>query len=78
LRPEQIKKELQPLISTIITKTSDLKKKVREASMNFCLHMSHQVEIGCETVVELMLCEMDKVLQTSQDKNQSAAAPVGN
>ena len=41
LRPEQIKRELSPLISSILTKTSDLKQKVREASLNFCLYLSH-------------------------------------
>ena len=41
LRPEQIKRELSALISMIINKTSDLKQKVREASMNFCLYLSH-------------------------------------
>lgn len=41
LRPEQIRRELSPLISSILTKTSDLKQKVREASMNFCLYLSH-------------------------------------
>jgi len=41
LRGEQLKKELQPLIQIIIQKTSDLKQKVREASMNICLYLSH-------------------------------------
>jgi len=41
LRPEQIKREMAPLIQVIISKTSDLKQKVREASINFCLYLSH-------------------------------------
>jgi hypothetical protein len=41
LRPEQIRRELSPLVSSILTKTSDLKQKVREASLNFCLYLSH-------------------------------------
>jgi len=41
LRPEQIKRELTPLIKSVINKTSDMKLKVREASMNFCLYLSH-------------------------------------
>ncbi len=41
LRPEQIKKELSPLISGILKNTSDHKQKIREASMNFCLYLSH-------------------------------------
>jgi hypothetical protein len=51
LRPEQIRRELQPLIVIIVNKTSDLKQKVREASMNLCLYLSHQVEIGSEPMI---------------------------
>ena len=41
LKPEQIKAELVSLIKNTIAKTSDLKAKVREASINFCLYLSH-------------------------------------
>lgn len=41
LRGEQLKRELNPLIQVIVQKTSDLKQKVREASMNICLYLSH-------------------------------------
>jgi len=41
LRGEQLKRELSPLVSIIIQKTSDLKQKIREASMNICLYLSH-------------------------------------
>jgi hypothetical protein len=41
LRAEQIKIELAPLVQHVIQKMSDLKQKVREASMNFCLYLSH-------------------------------------
>jgi hypothetical protein len=58
LRPEQIRRELSPLISSILTKTSDLKQKVREASMNFCLYLSHQSPIGPEAMISLVLNEM--------------------
>lgn len=58
LRPEQIRRELSPLISSILTKTSDLKQKVREASMNFCLYLSHQSPIGPEAMINLVLNEM--------------------
>jgi len=59
LRPEQIRRELSPLISSILTKTSDLKQKVREASMNFCLYLSHQSPIGPEAMINLVLNEMN-------------------
>ena len=41
LQPDQIKAELVPLVKNTIGKTSDLKAKVREASINFCLYLSH-------------------------------------
>ena len=41
LRPEQIRREITPLIVIIISKTSDLKQKIREASINLCLYLSH-------------------------------------
>ena len=41
LQPPQIKQELVPLVKNTIAKTSDLKAKVREASINFCLYLSH-------------------------------------
>lgn len=41
IRGEQIKREISPLVQTIIQKTSDLKQKVRESSMNICLYFSH-------------------------------------
>ena len=41
LRAEQVRKELTPLIQMILQKTSDLKQKVREASINICLYLSH-------------------------------------
>ena len=46
LRPESINREIQPIVSKIILKTSDLKQKIREASINFCLFISHQNQIG--------------------------------
>ena len=45
LRPESINREIQPIVSKIILKTSDLKQKIREASINFCLFISHQNQI---------------------------------
>ena len=41
IQPNQIKAELVPLVKNTIQKTSDLKAKVREASINFCLYLSH-------------------------------------
>jgi hypothetical protein len=41
IRGEQLKREISPIIQMIIQKTSDLKQKVREGSMNICLYFSH-------------------------------------
>ena len=41
LSPQQVKRELLPAVGIILKKTSDLKAKVREASINFCLYLSH-------------------------------------
>jgi hypothetical protein len=50
---------LAPLVSSIIQKTSDLKQKVREASINICLYLSHQSPIGPEEMISLVLGELD-------------------
>ena len=48
LQQFDIRKQILPLMSLIIKKTGDLKAKVREASINFCLYLSHQSPIGPE------------------------------
>ena len=69
LKPEQIKEELAPLIKTILKKTSDLKSKIREASINFCLYLSHQSPIGPETMIREVLDELNEV-QKEQKQDQ--------
>jgi len=46
-----IKKELMPVVSGLIKKTTDLKAKVREVAIDFCLYLSHQSPIGPEVMV---------------------------
>ena len=58
LQPPQIKRELLPVVSLILKKCSDMKAKVREASINFCLHLSHQSPIGPEVMVEQVFAEL--------------------
>lgn len=41
LQPSMIKKELMPVVSDLIKKTSDLKSKIREVAIEFCLYLSH-------------------------------------
>lgn len=55
IQPQSIKKELMPLVSNTIKKTTDLKAKVREATINFCLYLSHQSPIGPEVMVTQVL-----------------------
>ena len=49
------------MIKTILKKTSDLKSKIREASINFCLYLSHQSPIGPETMIREVLDELNEV-----------------
>lgn len=41
LQTFDIRKQMLPLMKSVIKKTGDLKAKVREASINFCLYLSH-------------------------------------
>lgn len=77
LQPAQIKKELAPLVSNIIKKTSDLKAKVREASQNFCLYLSHQSPIGPETMVNSVVAELEAVLDQNSGSS-NVATNLGN
>jgi hypothetical protein len=74
LRPEQIKREISSLIVSVINKMSDLKQKVREASMNFCLYLSHQVEIGCEPMIRHVVKELEGAQWEKADKKDMANA----
>jgi len=41
IQPATVRKELMPLVSSMIKKTTDLKAKVREVIVEFCLYLSH-------------------------------------
>ena len=62
IQPAAIREELRDLIKDIIRKSADLKQKIREASINFCLYLSHQSPVGPVYMVELVLTECDLVL----------------
>ena len=51
LQPSMIKKDLMPVVSDLIKKTTDLKAKIREVAIEFCLYLSHQSPIGPEVMV---------------------------
>jgi len=70
LKPEEIKRSLMSLVMNILIKTSDLKAKVREASINFCLYLSHQSPVGPEAMVKEVLSELEHVnsINSSQSK----------
>ena len=66
----------------ILKKTADMKQKIREASINFCLYLSHQSPVGPEYMVEQVLRELDsiqnEVREPAQDKESSQATTFGN
>lgn len=41
IQPPTIRRELMPLVSTVLKKSTDLKAKVREVTIDFCLYLSH-------------------------------------
>lgn len=51
-----------PLVSSMIKKTTDLKAKVREVTIDFCLYLSHQSPIGPEVMINQVLTELEGVL----------------
>ena len=63
LQPVQVKAELVPLVKNTISKTSDLKAKVREASINFCLYLSHQSPIGPEVMINQVIEELNRAFR---------------
>lgn len=61
IQPHQIKADLAAIIREILRKTTDMKQKIREASINFCLYLSHQSPVGPEFMVNGVLAELDAV-----------------
>ena len=74
LQPDHIKEELIPLVKNTIGKTSDLKAKVREASINFCLYLSHQSPIGPEVMINQVIDELKRALRPQPSDNIPVAA----
>ena len=74
LQPDVVKSELVPLVKNTIGKTSDLKAKVREASINFCLYLSHQSPIGPEVMINQAIEELSKAIKPQSNDNSAAAA----
>lgn len=58
---EQLKTALMPLVSVVLKKTSDLKQKLRESSMTFCLYLAHQSPIGPQIMVNQVLIELKAI-----------------
>jgi len=68
-----------PLASTVIKKlTSDLKVKVREVAIDFCLYLSHQSPIGPEVMVTQVLVDLESVLLADATTSQTMATNMGN
>lgn len=49
------------LIREILRKCTDMKQKIRESSINFCLYLSHQSPVGPEYMVDQVIQELDFV-----------------
>ena len=41
IQPQVIRNDLLQIVKEILKKTADMKQKIREASINFCLYLSH-------------------------------------
>ena len=63
-----------PFVKNTIAKTSDLKAKVREASINFCLYLSHQSPIGPEVMINQVIEEVKKALKPADTTNQTTSS----
>ena len=57
-----IKDDIKGIIRGILRKTADMKQKIRESSLNFCLYLSHQSPVGPEYMINSVLEELDDVL----------------
>ena len=73
----QIQDDLIPLVSSILAKTSDLKSKIREATINFCLYLSHQSPIGPSVMVEQVLKELKPIVCIDK-REKGAGQGFGN
>ena len=60
LRIELIRKELQPIVQSVIQKTADIKQKVREASINFLMQATHS-KLETSYVTDLVFSELDSL-----------------
>ena len=70
-----------PVVSCLIKKTTDLKAKVREVALDFCLYLSHQSPVGPEVMVNQVLSELELVLtdqSSSTTTSTTVAANMGN
>ena len=74
---DQIQEDFIPLVSNILSKTSDLKSKIREATINFCLYLSHQSPIGPKVMIEQVLSELKPILCVGK-KEKPANQVYGN
>ena len=60
LRIEMIRKELQPIVQSVIQKTAEIKQKVREASINFLIQAA-QTKLETSFVTDLVFQELDSL-----------------
>ena len=67
--------DLGTIIREIIKKTSDLKLKLRVASKNMCIYLSHQSTVGPERMANITIEALQK-MTSSPDKSKKSKAPA--
>lgn len=65
---------LTTIIKNILRKTSDLKIKLRVASKNMCIYLSHQSTVGPERMTDITVEALQKMTEGG-DKSKIAKAP---
>lgn len=78
IKPPMIQEETRRIIKGVLRKTADMKQKIRESSINFCLYLSHQSPVGPEYMINAVLEELDDVQNEKLELPQpsSGAGPA--
>lgn len=72
IKPQVIQEDIRVIIKGVLRKTADMKQKIRESSLNFCLYLSHQSPVGPEYMINSVLEELDEVLNEKSEAPQAA------
>ena len=69
IKPAVIQSDIKEIVKGVLKKTADMKQKIRESSINFCLYASHQSPVGPEYMIQVVLDELSDV------QNEKLEAP---